>query len=786
MTAPTSELPALVLRSAVLLPGQVRELEVLRPENLSALAAAHEEDDRVAAIPALRPRSASTPKNLLRVAVICRVLRSIALPDGSVRVTLQALHRAPVVHVDHEDSAFFVQAGEPVIESEDAEVNERTRVRLLELLADNEQFDQESELLSLNEESTWSTIELALGFVELEYEQQLELLVEPNFEQQIEVFARAIARANRMNGVRTNQDGQPVSNSTLRRAERGDAEPHELEVLEFEDRIANTALSESAREEALHELSQFARSKPSSLEAAVIRNYLYWMIELPWDFETSAPAVAFETVEEVLDKSHAGLRDVKDRVIEHLAVRLLARRAHGTVLCFLGPPGTGKSSMGRTVAEALGRAFVQIPGGTVTEEEQLRGSPCRQEGAIPGAILQSLHRAERSDPVIMIDEIDKLELGGSGTSGGALLDILDPEQNAEFLDHYLGVPYDLSRCIFIVTANDRDEISEAVLDRLEIIEFSGFTEREKLSIARKHLMPKVRTTHGLERSEFQVTPAAMRTLVRSYTEEAGVRHLQRLLNSLARKAAVSVVRGGDGVQVKKSDLFALLGPAVVDEEMRPRGPGIGMATGLAWTSVGGTLLPVEALAMPGSGRMTLTGLLGDVMRESVQTAISFVRTRFSSLGIDQGILETIDLHLHFPSGATPKDGPSAGLAIAVALISLVGRNPVRHDIAMSGEVSLHGNVLPVGGLKEKLLAAVRAGISEVIVPERNHEEVLRLEPEVRDNLVIHLISHVHEAFEIALTRPLESRTAPTIGPRGSRRPRSAKGKLLKRRRRRNR
>ncbi len=783
MSAPTTEYPALVLRSLVLLPGQVREVEVVRAENLSALAEVQGEQDWIAAIPALRPRGNSSSKNLLSMAAVCRVLRSLHLPDGSIRVTLQALHRAPVVHVEHAGPAFFVQVGPPVSETRDPEANERARARLLDLLSDDEMFDHESELLALNRGDQWRTIEVVESFVELEYEQKLELLVEPKFEQQIEVFARAIERENRINGIRSEE---AASSLAANRAKRGDADPHELEVLEFEELISSTALSESARQEALHELSQFSRCKPSSHEAAALRNFLHWMLELPWDFETSAPAVAFEAVEEVLEKSHAGLRDVKNRVVEHLAVRLLARRAHGSVLCFLGPPGTGKSSMGRTVAEALGRSFVQIPGGTVTEEEQLRGAPCRQEGALPGAILQSLHRAGRSDPVIMIDEIDKLELGGSGTSGGALLDILDPEQNAEFLDHYLGVPYDLSRCIFIVTANDPDEISEAVLDRLEIIEFSGFTELEKLSIARKHLMPKVRSMHGLESSEFQITSGAMRALVRSYTEEAGVRHLHRLLNSLARKAAVSVVRGGEGVRVKKKDLFEMLGPSVVDEELRPRSPSIGIATGLAWTSVGGTLLPVEALAMPGSGRMTLTGMLGDVMRESVQTAISFVRTRFSSLGIDHGILDTIDLHLHFPSGATPKDGPSAGLAIAVALISLISRNPVRHDIAMSGEVSLHGNVLPVGGLKEKLLAAVRAGITEVIVPERNHEEVLRLEPEVRDNLVIHLISHVHDAFEIALTRPVKRIGTPTVGPRQSGRARSAKSKLRKRKGRKNR
>ncbi|MFT5285647.1 MAG: ATP-dependent Lon protease [Planctomycetota bacterium] len=779
-------LPALILRSTVLLPGQVSEFEISRSENLLALGElAKQQGDLIVAVPVLKPRSESRAKNLANVAVLCRVLRLLQLPEGSVRVTVQVLHRAHVVTVKENQSAFSIRLARPLNATFDSETCAQARDDLIELLREDKRFELEFELLQLNEGDPWSTIDLVRSFVPLNYDQELELLAEPDFAKQLEIFIRAANRQHRIDGHLTSNSESSAHQIDDLRAEPGDAAPHELEVRALEDRIAFTALSGAARDQAQHELDLFRRVRPATKEAARIRNYLDWMLALPWDFDTNPPPVAFESVEEVLAKSHTGLRDAKDRVIEHLAVRLLARRAHGTVLCFLGPPGTGKSSMGRTVAEALGRSFVQIPGGTVTEEEQLRGTPYRQDGALPGAILQSLHRSDRSDPVIMIDEIDKLELGGSGVSGGALLDILDPDQNSSFLDHYLGVPYDLSRCIFIVTANDRDDISEAVLDRLEVIEFGGFTEREKQLIAREHLMPKVRAAHGLEKQEFRITPAAMHSIVRSYTEEAGVRHLQRLLNSLARKAAVSVIRGGGGVQVKKDQLFDVLGPALVDEDLRPHGPAIGIATGLAWTSVGGTLLPVEALAMPGSGRMTLTGMVGDVMRESVQTAISFVRTRFSSLNIDHGILDTIDLHLHFPAGATPKDGPSAGLAIAVALISLVGRESVRPDLAMTGEVSLHGNVLAVGGLKEKLLAAVRAGITEVIVPERNHEEVQRLDSEIRDNLVIHLIAHVQEAFDIALVRSIRSNSAPKLNPRRSKRKRSAKAKRTGTRRRKN-
>jgi len=556
-----------------------------------------------------------------------------------------------------------------------------------------------------------------------------------------------------------------------------DADPHEVEARALEERLAHARLPAPLHRRALRELYDFRRLRASSREAAAIRAYLEWVLELPFhavpDGRGAKPD--FESVEEVLGRSHAALRDVKDRVIEHLAVRLLAGRAQGTVLCFLGPPGTGKSSMGRAVAEALDREFVSIPIGAVTEEEQLRGYAHRQDGAQPGIILQSIQRAGSTDPVILIDEIDKLELGASGRAGGALLDLLDPEQNAEFLDHYLGLSYDLSRCIFLVTANEREAIPDAVLDRLEIIEFGGYTESEKLTIARGHLLEKARSTHGLEKRELRLSPAALLALVRHYTEEAGVRQLQRLLYSLARKAAVGVVRGGSGLAIKKGDLLELLGPAVVEEELHPRRPVVGVATGLAWTSAGGTLLPIEALAMGGAGRITLTGSIGEVMRESVQTAISFVRTCFGELGLQQGVLDELDLHLHFPSGSTPKDGPSAGVAVATALMSLMARSPVRHDVAMTGEVSLHGNVLAVGGLKDKLLAAIRHGIREVIVPERSREEVLRLPPEVRSKLTIHLIDHVREAFGLALLprRPARPRTLVAEGdperPRARRR-----------------
>lgn len=525
------------------------------------------------------------------------------------------------------------------------------------------------------------------------------------------------------------------------------------EARQIANLVELSACSEAARRKARRELEHLRRASPGSAEAAAIRNWIEWVLELPWSVaepERNPGHDALRRVSESLARGHARLAEVKNRVVEYLAVRHLEGESRGTVLCFLGPPGTGKTSMGHAVAEALGRQFVHVPVGGVNSEAELRGMHPNQPGAVAGRILQGVFRAGTTNPVILLDEIDKASFGENRSAAGVLLEILDPEQNREFLDHYLGVPYDLSHCVFLATANDLEEMPEALVDRLEVIRFEGYTESEKLDIARAHLIPRARRGAGLSTAQLQVSPAALRDIIERYTEEAGVRQLQRVLDSLARKAAVRVVSGEQPVIVRRDDLLELLGPAQADEELHTRRPRIGVATGLAWTVSGGSPLPIEALAMPGSGRTILTGSIGEVMRESVQTAMSYVRTRLKDLGVAPESLDTLDLHLHFPGGATPKDGPSAGIAIATSLVSLLARVAVRHDVAMTGEMTLHGEVLPVGGLRDKILAAARAGMREVVVPARNGEEFLRLSPEVRSGLKIHLVEHVDEVFEHAL------------------------------------
>ena len=536
-------------------------------------------------------------------------------------------------------------------------------------------------------------------------------------------------------------------------------------LLRIEQLLASTALPDVAAELARNQLEQLRRAQPGSAEGARVQAWLEWMLELPWGARrgsgkrSAVDAERFARVTGTLRKSHVGLDDVKQRVAEYLAVRMLGGgRVGGTVLCFVGPPGTGKSSMGETIARALGRPCVTVPVGAFTYEGELAGTPHRLHTGAPGAILAGLHRAGANDPVVLLDEVDKLRLGGEGTSAGALLQLLDPEQNARFLDRYLGVPFDLSRCLFLATANDASEVPEALLDRMETLEFPGYGELDKQRIARRHLIPRARAHAGVSAREFSITPAALSSLIRGYTEEAGVRDLSRRITALARKAAVGVVQGRDGLAVKKADLLGLLGPRTTDEDLRLRRPVVGVAMGLAWTAVGGSLLPVESITVPGSGRLTLTGQVGEVLRESAQTALTLVRSRAEELGLAEQGVDELDLHLHFPGAATPKEGPSAGVAIVAALCSILSGRPVRHDLAMSGEVSLLGQVLPVGGVREKLLAAVRAGIPAVAIPRANAEEALRLPADARKRLQIHLVADVVELLELALS-PVDGRRA---------------------------
>jgi ATP-dependent Lon protease len=766
----------LPLATRVLFPHEVATLEVRSALETRPLERIHALDPRLIVVPTREATEPLRPDDLPSIGTLARLVQLTRLPDGSARIVLQGLRRTRLSEIECADECFFARfsAPESVPPSVDAPLLLDALVAGCRALSElDPSFPSElAGRAAMHRGDPGRAADLLAAETGLELREQTLLLFHADprdrlLRLQTHVDARlARARAGRA----VDQDvARRLRRAVLEerlealRRELGEPAAGSTELDELARRAQAVELSLPARELFERRLAELHRLPPDSAEARRLKAHAAWILDLPWRAPVEVAPIPFGRVARALAESHIGLAEVKERIAELLAVHRLGGEGRGTVLCFVGPPGTGKSSMARAVAKVLARPFLPIPLGAITQEREIVGIPSSLEGAGSGAVLSGLHRSGTRDPVVLLDEIDRVSLGNGGTAAGALLSLLDPEQNAEFLDQYLGVPFDLSRCLFLATATETDSIPATLLDRMEVIAFDGYTESEKLAIARTHLLPRARAHAGLESDDLRVTPAALRALVREYTEEPGVRQLQRGIEALARKAAVRVAGGRPGLHVGRSDLEWLLGPRTVEVGQRRGRPAIGTATGLAWSSAGGTLLPIEALAMPGSGRLYLTGHLGEILRESVQAAISFVRTRFERLGIQQDLLDVIDLHLHFPAAAIPKDGPSAGVAIATALISLLTRRPARNDVAMTGEMSLSGNLLPVGGLREKLLAAKRCGIREVVVPGRNARDVERLGADIRADLVIHLVELAERAIEIGLEPRPE--VSSLVGPR---------------------
>jgi ATP-dependent Lon protease len=774
----------LAVRSTVVLPRSVATLDLQRRENLLAIDSHPEDDTPLVALPLEDLEGEASPAKLARIGTLCRVLDRTRMPDGSQRVVLQGLRRVVIRTIDDSKGWFEVETAEPAAQRIADETLrprvDRAMAQVRELVGIDGRYSEElPRVLALNTSAAGHFADLAAAKLHLSYTDRTRMLVETDVVRRLdllhELLAQEIARGELTASLHGKVD-ESKRRSLLReqlhviQAELGEADPAESLARELEAKIAEVAIPEAARRACARELAHLRRSGIGSEESTRIRNWIEWLIELPWSSSTVDPKASpdeFRRVVTALDLTHTGLDEVKERVGEFLAVRHLSGSSRGTVLCFLGPSGTGKTSMGRAVAEALGRKFVHIHVGGCADESELRGRHLSQAGAVAGRLLTGIARTGVRNPVILLDELDKIHGSGWSHSSSALLEILDPEQNREFVDHYLGVPFDLSECLFIVTANDLSPIPEPLIDRLELIEFGSYTETEKVAIAREHLLAKARESAGLAPRDLTVSQGALVEVIRSYTAEPGVRALQRCLDSLARKAAVARVREGHALHVEKSQLSTLLGTPNIDPFLHVSEPRIGVVAGLAWTNVGGSILPIETVVMPGAGRIVLTGSLGEVMRESVQTALSWVRMQLPRMGHEPDSLERLDLHIHFPAGAVPKDGPSAGIAIATSLVSVLTRTPIRHDVAMTGEISLHGAVLPIGGLREKLLAALRAGIRTAVVPARNREEVQRLPREVRRRLEIRMVDHVSEAISwgLSLRRPLGSEEpAPEAAP----------------------
>jgi ATP-dependent Lon protease len=533
--------------------------------------------------------------------------------------------------------------------------------------------------------------------------------------------------------------------------ELGDNEEGRDDLTEIEQKIEKTKLSREAREKALGELKKLRQMSPMSAESTVVRNYLDWMLSIPWG-KKSRVKKDLNKAQEILDADHYGLKKVKERMVEYLAVQQRSARMKGPILCLVGPPGVGKTSLGKSVARATGREFIRISLGGVRDEAEIRGHRRTYIGSMPGKIIQAMKKAKTTNPLILLDEIDKMGQDFRGDPASAMLEVLDPEQNNTFSDHYLEVEYDLSHVMFITTANTYN-MPQPLLDRMEIIALAGYTEDEKLEIAKRHLMPKQQKEHGLRKGEFGLTDAALLEIVRTYTREAGVRNLERELAKLCRKALTEIVRGDlKSVVVTPDKLEHYLGVPRYRHGLAELEDQIGVTTGLAYTSVGGDLLHIEALKLPGKGRMKTTGKLGDVMKESIDAAASFVRAKAVSFGIEPPSFEKIDIHVHVPEGATPKDGPSAGVAMVTSIVSVLTQIPVRRDVAMTGEVTLRGNVLPIGGLKEKLLAALRGGIKTVLIPKENVKDLSEIPDNVKSGLEIVPADTVTDVLKVALVR----------------------------------
>ena len=764
-------LPVLPLRDIVVFPQMIVPLFVGREKSVAALEAAMNDGRTVFLLSQKNPGDEDPGADeLYDVGTLANVLQLLKLPDGTVKVLVEGQGRATLVKLDASGPHLMAE----VEDRPDVERNETEVVALLR--SAQSQFEQymklnrkvapeiAGQISAVEEPGRFAdTVAANLG---LKIADKQALLAEPDVGARLEkIFAFMEGEMgvlqvekkirNRVKRQMEKTQREYYLNEQMKAIQRelGDADEEKDEVAELEEKIKKVKLSKEAREKALGELKKLKAMAPQSAEATVVRNYLDTLLGLPWG-KRSKVKKDIIAAQAVLDADHFGLEKVKDRIIEYLAVQARTNKLKGPILCLVGPPGVGKTSLGRSIAKATGREFIRHSLGGVRDEAEIRGHRRTYIGSMPGKIIQNLKKAGTSNPLFLLDEIDKLGQDFRGDPSSALLEVLDPEQNKAFNDHYLEVDYDLSDVMFVTTANSYN-MPQPLLDRMEIISLSGYTEDEKLEIAKRHLIEKQYEAHGLKKEEFTVTDDAIRDLIRYYTREAGVRKLEREIAKLARKALRRILEGKDSsVTVSSENLADFSGVRKFRYGLADAEDQIGAVTGLAWTEVGGDLLTIEAVTSPGKGNIKTTGKLGSVMTESISAALSFVRARATHYGIKPSVFEKKDIHVHVPEGATPKDGPSAGIAMVTAIISTLTGVAVKRDVAMTGEVTLRGRVLPIGGLKEKLLAALRGGITMVLIPAENEKDLVDIPDNVKQGLTIVPVSHVDEVLALALTQPL--------------------------------
>ena len=763
--------PVLPLRDIVVFPHMIVPLFVGRERSVKALEDVMKEDKQILLI-AQKNAADDDPvrEDIYRVGTIATVLQLLKLPDGTVKVLVEGEARARVIRFTENDNYYEVYADivpEQLGPDEELEALSRSVVAQFEkYIKLNKKVPTEA-LASINQiEEPGKLVDTVASHISLKISEKQELL---EIDELAERMERVIAFMEAEIGVlrvekkiRTHVKRQMEKtqreyylNEQMKaiQKELGETEEGKDETQELEEKINKTKLSKEAREKALTELKKLRNMSPMSAEATVVRNYLDWMVSIPWRKQTKIEK-DINNAQSILEADHYGLEKVKERILEYLAVQQRTKKLKGPILCLVGPPGVGKTSLGKSIGQATGRNFVRMSLGGVRDEAEIRGHRRTYIGSLPGKIIQGMKKVKASNPLFLLDEIDKMGSDWRGDPASALLEVLDPEQNDTFQDHYLEIDYDLSDVMFVTTANTL-RIPDALMDRMEVIRIHGYTEDEKVEIAKRHLIEKQKESHGLKTDEWAISEPALRDVIRFYTREAGVRNLERELANLTRKATKEILTTGiKKVFVTKQNLRKYAGVHKFHYGELEEEDIVGVTNGLAWTEVGGEILTIEAVMLPGKGKMTITGKLGEVMQESIQAAKSFVQSRSLDFGVKPNLYGKKDIHVHVPEGATPKDGPSAGVGMVTSIVSVLTGIPIRKDLAMTGEVTLRGRVLPIGGLKEKLLAALRGGINEVLIPKENEKDLDEIPDNVKRSLKITSVTSVEEVLEYALTKRL--------------------------------
>lgn len=766
-----TQLPVLALRDMVILPSMVIPLFVGRSKSVAAVKAAWKREDHDILLLTQKTSSEQEPKpkDLYDVGVIGTIKQVLELSDGTVKILVSGLVRARVLHFDEEGD--FLSADVDPIEDlveQPAEVKALKKIVLKEFenyAKFNTKVDADFQEILNKVDDPGNFADLIFSCFSMELKEKQALLEERDVAKRLNQLLMMLEAENSVYNVEKKIRGRVKKqieknqkeyylNEQLRAIHRelGNADDAMEEIQALEERIKKTKFTKEAKERALSRLRKLRSMNAMSTEASVVRTYLEWLLDIPWNKNSKIKHDLAEA-EKILDRDHCGLKPIKDRILEYLAVQSRVEKLPGQILCFVGPPGVGKTSLGKSIAEATGRAFVRVSLGGVSDESEIRGHRSTYVGAMPGKIIQGMKKAKSSNPLFLLDEIDKLGHDWRGDPTSALLEVLDPEQNATFNDHYIEVDYDLSNVMFVATANTLD-MPQPLLDRMEIIRLPGYTEDEKIAIAERHLIPKQRAAHGLKEEEFTVQPETVIDLIRSYTREAGVRQLERQIATLARKSVRELLTTkAPSIAIDAAHLRQFCGVPKYTFGKSELFQAPGVSTGLAWTEAGGDILFIEVLILEGKGQVIQTGKLGDVMKESIQASVSYIRSKAPQWNLPADFFEKHDIHVHVPEGAIPKDGPSAGTAICTALTSALTGIMVKHDVGMTGEINLRGQVLEIGGLKEKLLAAHRAGLKTIILPKANKKDLEEIDEKVKQDLTFVMAQALDDVLHVALTEP---------------------------------